>query len=58
MTQTEKNIAIIDAFSDVRFDNPSYPHQPGTVNCCGQLVVQRNGVMCCDVCGAKVALEL
>lgn len=40
----------------VFFDNPDYPEQPGTVRCCGALlVVQRNGILCCDVCGVKHA---
>jgi hypothetical protein len=42
----------LDPFT-VFFDNPDYPDQPGTMRCCGRTVVQRNGALCCDICGAK-----
>lgn len=52
----ERRMAILEAFPDVLFDHPNYPEQPGTVICCGRLVVQRYGVMMCDTCGAKLEL--
>jgi hypothetical protein len=40
----------------VYWDNPDYPDQPGTMRCCGKLVVQRGGVLCCDTCGVRLQL--
>jgi hypothetical protein len=42
-------------FDSVAFDHPDYPEQPGSVRCCGALVLMRNGVIVCPRCGKNVA---
>ena len=58
MTEPEREVELIDrmmrTFESVRFDNPDYPDQPGSVLCCGGLVVQRNGVIVCPRCARSV----
>lgn len=34
--------------------HPDYPDQAGRIVCCGRPVVQRAGVICCDVCDTAV----